>query len=561
MACQIETEGCRLEPQRFGRRYNVLFRRLLFIGIVAASMAFSISFLTSRNLIDDELGSFLLTTKPISVIWKLANASDFHPPGMYIASHFFYAVTHSERWTTLGGLITLYIGLLAFYRATAHHFSSLSGRMLYSLLLFLHPQLLMWGNSVRWYPYWTGLALLFLTIGLGLSHSDKQSTAAPNVLSSFVLGAMGAALFYLSYTTLLFLTSFSAAYIVRYSGGRLRRLLIIATVFVTLVAPQLHAFLTVHLPKRDLQQYSMPVATIRLAHGIFASEALAPWHPVSLLFLILVVLPGLVFAARYLSGWKIISSPAEFRLNAERLSIFTLSATLFLLAGASGLGGKPRSFIILAPLLAFILAIGFQCRAPIQYRLFIVPVAVCWIVTGCIHLLLRTGTAKGGMNDHPEEMIQFISEQSKGACAIIFLHNPTLTYALNRVAHENTWNVVSIFGDPLKGIPSGAIHLKCLPTMEFVIKSFTGDSAEVIARLQRRLRTALECMTVDGEQMFGNDPDAAVKRQLPLLGDTGKSLPDYRFQVIYGNTKQQIDWTQIASSFSWDKPVTVSGLR
>jgi hypothetical protein len=518
------------------------------VCIIAVSILVSIAFLATRNLYDDEAGSFHFIAKPVTEIWRMANESDFHPPGMYVLSHFFYTLTGSPRWTTLGPLAALYTGLLVFFGATCKHFEhDRVAALFYCALLFLHPQLLMWGNSIRWYPYWTGIALVFLTIGLSLYLPANREARPPSAAVCVALGVMAGALFYLNYMSLLFLAAFAAAYAVRYAGRGLWRLALIGSTVFVLALPQLVPFLTVHLPKRGLQQFSRFAATGRVFHGTFMSEALLPWHPVALLFLFAVVVPLAILLMRQLSQrrpvWK---------------SLATLFAVLLIFAAASGLGGKPRSFIVLAPVFAFLAGTAFL-KAGIRYRALAVAVTVCWMGFGIGHLLARTATAKGGMNDHPEEIVQFIADKSAGQCAIIFLHDPSLAYVLAETGRP--WTVVSVSGDAVHGVGSGEVNLKCAPAMEFVIRSYTGDEAEVAAKLESRMQSARGAMIAAGSAQFGRDDHVAIKRSLPGLGDAGKLLPEYRFNVEYGAVKAGVAWKDFETVMRWDKPVSVSGIR
>jgi hypothetical protein len=165
------------------------------------------------------------------------------------------------------------------------------------------------------------------------------------------------------------------------------------------------------------------------------------------------------------------------------------------------------------------------------------------------------------MNDHPDEIARFIAGKSAGQCSIIFLHDPALTYVLNEAALGRPWTVVSVSGDPIHGIASGDVNLKCLPAMEFVIQSYTGDKGVVAARLDQILEDARESMTPVGSERFGRDDQVALKRRLPGLGDAAKSLPDYRFEVSYGAAREGVAWGNLASVFRWDKPVSVSVIR
>lgn len=530
--------------------------RVLAAGLFVLSCAVSLMFLATRNMYDDEVGSFHFIPKPVAFIWNAANSSDFHPPGMYVLSHFFYELTQSVRWTTVGPLAVLYLGLAVFCAAALRHFAhDKAASVFFCAVALLHPQLLMWGNSIRWYPYWTGIALIFLTIALSLRTPPDREASPPPGWVCALLGVMAAALFYLNYMTLLFLAAFGIAFLVRYGKKNVWRLVVLGAVAALLASPQVTAFLTVHLPKRGMQQYSRFVAAARVFHGTFMSEAVLPWQPVALLFLALVAAPLLFLVLR-----EVIRSAGKPGPRPVWMSLGALFLALLALAALSGLGGKPRSFIVLAPIFAFLLATGFLFVAT-RYRLAIAALAVCWISVGIYHLLAREGTAKGGMNDRPDEIAKFIAEQSAGQCAIVFLHDPSLSYVLDEAAHNRPWTIVSVYGDPVHSVASGDMNLKCEPSVEFVIQSYTGDQGEVEFKLNQAMQRARDAMVLLGEEKFGRDEDVAYKRSIPGLGALAKSLPEYRFDVTYGYPKQQTEWQSMAAAFRWDKPVSVSGLR
>ena len=543
--------------ERCGRTPSSNTFRALLTGVILASFLVSVAFLAQRNLIDDEVGSFDFTLRSVQEIWNAANHADFHPPGMYVLSHFFYQLTQSIRWTTLGGLLFLYAGLLVFCRATLRCFPDRTSALFYGLLLFLHPQVLMWGNSVRWYPYWTGIALVVMTVGLSLNSSALQKPAPLSNARSAAVGVLFAALFYLNYITLLFVAAFLAAYVVRFSWRELQRMAVAGGVFVLLVLPQVVPFLTVHLPKRDLQEYSTPVSIARLLHGVSLSEAVLPWHPIGMLFLAAACVPLTLLAAA--KAWAFVWRRNENVTFLAGASLMTVFVTLAVLASLTGLGGKPRSFIVLAPLFAFVLATGFARVTSPRYRIVTALICVSWIGVGVGHLLARTSTAKGGLNSRPEQVTQFIAAKAQGRCAVVFLHDPALTYVLNQAARSRPWIIVSVYGDPVNRIPSGAADPKCVPVIEFVIPSYTGDTDDVAQKLKDRLDVARSYMVKSGEQKFDLDPDAPWKRW--VLGIDRSALPDQRMVVEYGIPRTPLDWITLSEKLRWDKPVSVSGLR
>jgi len=106
---------------------------------------------------------------------------------MYVLSHVFYELTHSERWTVAGPLLLLYAGLALYAAAILPALASDTlAVVFFSALTFFNPQLLMWGISLRWYSYWTALALVALAL-----HVPKPLPAANHATKSERGASMG----------------------------------------------------------------------------------------------------------------------------------------------------------------------------------------------------------------------------------------------------------------------------------------------------------------------------------------------------------------------------------
>ncbi|MEZ4218920.1 MAG: hypothetical protein R3E88_20790 [Myxococcota bacterium] len=151
---------------------------------LAAGVAFAVAFAATRNLYDDEVASFRLATQGYADLWREANAHDVHPPGQYALGRLFLGLAGSPRRAMLGPIALLY-GSLALFVAALLREGELRGgaRALFAAVAVLHPQVAMWGTSLRWQPAWTALALVSLVLALGLGrrraahpHDDTTTT-------------------------------------------------------------------------------------------------------------------------------------------------------------------------------------------------------------------------------------------------------------------------------------------------------------------------------------------------------------------------------------------------
>jgi hypothetical protein len=138
----------------------------LVAAFLLLSAAISIALLAVRNLSDDEISSLNTITSPVAYILRLIAVTDAHPPGMYLLGHFAYRILPSFRWMNLFSAMMLYAGLALFLSQVTPLLTSMRTKICLLLIATLHPQLLMWGVTYRWYGWWTGLALITITVAL-----------------------------------------------------------------------------------------------------------------------------------------------------------------------------------------------------------------------------------------------------------------------------------------------------------------------------------------------------------------------------------------------------------
>ena len=509
-----------------------------------ASAALSVAILAVRNLSDDEIASLPLIAGSVRDILQLNTQGDIHPPGMYLLAHFAYAIVPSYRWMNLVPGVVLYLGLAVFLFQVAPLFVRTRAQLCLLLLATLHPQLLMWGVTFRWYSWWTGLALI--TIAVALQPRSARPSLGP--ARAVVLGMLLAGLFYLNYITFLFALALALAIaiLVRHRAQHWTRLLAAALLtlvtFAALIAPHLHTMLTVHLVQEHSQRHGLAASFLRLLQSLAASETFLPWHPAALLacvvFALLCLWGGLALSR---TAGEQQAAPADAGAaspNPALASIALFGVLFFLLVAASGLGGKPRSGLLLVPVLAPVAAWIVSTRRPRTQNAILIFYAL-FCALGASHLLRRHGLAKATMNDRPEQVVAFVQQPAGNDCGVVVTYDTGLAFALVQADLPRVMVLSPFSGTILGG--SESLPADCARTTLYAVHSYLGGDSAWDTALTAELQSTLA--SIQGQphaRYFSSDPDAARKRslaRLPILGAElagAAQLPDYRFVVLFG---------------------------
>jgi hypothetical protein len=509
--------------------------RTLATIFLAVSAALSVAVLAVRNLYDDEISSLDVIVRPVAYILRRSAERDVHPPGMYLLAHFAYRILPSFRWMDLIPCLILYTGLAVFLLQITPLFSRTRSQLCLLLLATLHPQLLLWSASFRWYTAWTGLALIALTVAL----QPRNPRPSFGVARALILGLLLASLFYLNYVTFLFVIALAAAMLQRYPWKRLLPpTLLTLAVFAILAAPQFHTMLTVHLPDSVTQRSGLANSTLRLLESIAASEAYLPWHP-------LAILAALLFAALCMAGLI-----ALLRLDREKVSLNSIASVsaltsillfgllFLLLVAVTGLGGKPRNGLLLVPILAPAAALILGTLRPcIQTAVLLF--FVLWTAVGFAHIVGRYGLSKSTMIARPEQVVDFVRQSTGLGCAVVVTYDAPLAFSLDQ-ADLPRLLIVSPFQEPafggLRNLPTGCAH-----TRLYTIQTYLPGTSLRETTLIQELRSSTQF--IQGQprtNSFSFDPDAPRKRSLSHISGLGADLafaaqlPDYRYVVISG---------------------------
>lgn len=507
----------------------------LATAFLAVSAALSVAVLAVRNLYDDEISALSLITSPIANIVRTTARVGVHPPGMFLLAHFAYNTLPSFRWMNLFPCLLVYVGLAVFLYRITPLFAQTRSRLCLLLLATFHPQLLLWSTTFRWYSWWTGLALITLTVAL----QPRNPRPTLGAVRALTLALLLAGLFYLNYITLLFLVALGAAMLVRYRDQPWKPLLLPAlftlAVSCALIAPQLHTMIAVHIPNGGDQRSTLASSSLHLFQSIVMSEAYLPWHP-------LAILAGLLFAALCIVGLLALlhlnrRAPFASAICSPLASLLIFGLFFFLLVAVPGFGGKPRNGLLLIPVLApaAALIIG-SLRPRIQNAILIF--FFVWSAVGITHILGRYGLTKASMNDRPEQVVAFV-RQTAGGCAVVVTYDTGLTFSLAQANLPRTLIVSPVLNPIFAGLQSLPRN-DCPHTRLYAVQSYLGASDQT-QPLEDELQSSVHL--IQGQprtDSFSFDPDASRKRSLariPGLGGelaSAAALPDYRYIVTSG---------------------------
>jgi hypothetical protein len=319
--------------------------------------------------------------------------------------------------------------------------------------------------------------------------------------------------------------------LLRYGWRPWKRYLLVFAVFVPLMLPQLHAFITVHGPAGRRQRSGMLLSSARLVEATFCSEAYLPWHPLAIAALVAFALLALVGVAKAVGLLRAdTQAAAMLKKHGGLASIVLFSLSFFFLVALSGLGIRPRNGLLLMPALAPLAALLVETLRPILLQYAFVAFFGLWSAVGIEHLLSREGLAKSDMINRPEEVVDFLRDSRGPDCSIVVTYDALLTMTLSTsdlprllVLSDNP-SPVYHRGQPFDPATCPRIDL-------YLVTSYTGGRGNLGDVLTGEM--VAETRALQGQwniHSFSSDPDAARKRKLSFISGA-TDLPDYRYVV------------------------------
>jgi len=519
------------KPPSLSRQSTVLVALFLALSFLS-----SLAILSFRNIYDDEYSNLVYVGMSVPHVIHEANSVDVHPPGMYLLTKFAYQAIPSARWMTIFVLLLLYAGLAFYLYTLAPLFPNTPSRIGFLLLATLHPQLLMWGNTIRWYGWWVGPALVTLIVALQPATSE-EAPKLPRLTyrRATLLGLLLVSLFYLNYITLVFGAALGLVMLFRYGLRPWKQYLLTLAIFAVLVFPQIHPFITVHIPGGREQRSGLLLSLARLVQAILCSEAYLPWHPLSiaaLLLFVALIVAGLLRARRLASK----DSPSAALLTSDRglASIVLFSLLFFCLVALGGFGVKPRNGLLLTPLLAvpFALVLG-QLRSPKLKTAILIFIAL-WSSVGIEHLIRRHGLTKMNMNNHPEEVEAYVQKTQGTACPVVVTYDAVLDFKLI-TGPIHPLQVLTLTSSGVRtpaGSPTFSVS-GCTAIDLYLVTSYLGGLGAGGKQADAEIKALAASLPGPAEtQRLSPDPDAPTKRKLTFIGGAS-DLPDYRYVVQF----------------------------
>jgi hypothetical protein len=507
--------------------------RALVVCFLILSFALALGCVALRNIYDDEHTSLTYVRLSVTQIVREANLADVHPPGMYLLAHFAFAAIPSPRWMTLIVVLLLYAGLGCFAFSLTPLLLTLRERVCFLALATLHPQLLLWGVTIRWYGWWTPLALA--TLVYALQPRVQRQSAQFGYARALVLGSALAALFYISYVTLVFALALAVALLFRYGPRPWKQYGVVVLCFAFLVWPQLGAFREVHMARSALQRSTPLVSLARLVQGTFSSEAYLPWDPMAVAaavgFSALLALGLRRFVGKVRAGSL---AQVLLRCDGGLASIVAFALSFGLLVAVSGLGAKPRNALILAPALAPLFALVVGSLRWVKLQSGVIVFVLLWEAIAMEHILGRHGLMKANRNDRPEEVIHLIQQTLAAhpppGCSVLVTYDPLLTLTAEQSTIPNL--LIEAPAETTLALRRPAFSTNgCIGIDIFWVRSSLGGFGAGGTALTERMtesKTAIEEPL--STHRLGFDPDAARKRRWTRFGDTTE-LADFRYVV------------------------------
>jgi hypothetical protein len=519
-----------------------------------AATAFSafISFLLlmRRNLYEDEVQSFEFIRLPVKELVTSVNAHDISPPGMYLLSKFSYLLTNSARYATILPLIFWFVGLLVFMIVAMRLLVSRKAKILFCFLCAFHPHLLMWINSIRWYPYFSGIALALIAVMLceldTLPHIP-HGRIVPRFRTNILLGIFIGMLFYISYLSVVYAFWFIIFYLIVYGLQQdvFKRLMVMCVMSVAIAFPQIQPFFQVHL-RRYVSFHvgdNILVALGRIMHGLSVGEAIMPWHIITPLVLLVILLPPMISLTHYLvCNRKNFVADRNYR-KITALTVFSIG--IVLTGGLSQFGMNPRCFIFLIPVVVLLIARGAEKIKKMWWWVLVIIIVCIWTFVGSYNLFSKQRTAKGGINDPLDKIALWVIQTTEQKPTVIFVHEPSLTYVLNKtkIKKQLPWVVCSTHYDYINDIPPG-IAREITPEYAIVVEGYIGALKFRETILRAATKKAKETIHKPAVIQMGYDPDAFLKTKI-----TGEQLPQYRFYITYGKAKKKAKFTAVGQHF------------
>jgi hypothetical protein len=528
---------------------------LLIFGVILYTTLVLIIW-QDRYFYDDELINLNLISKfTYSGLIDLLSRTDLHPPGQYLINKLFYSLFGpDELLLSLPSIICIGIsvgltGIITF-RITE---SSVAG-LISVLFASTSSLLLMWGWSIRWYPYWTFIIFLSLFLLLKVWRDGKVSiTKGVTLILLFSAGL------YLNYLSLLFLfavilTSLFIDYrnknllISNFINSNFYKTTILILAALIVFSPWILNFsfqLESYLNQNEINDILFNRSPLIIAgyyffNGLFGSS-IYPWNASFLILFSGLLISGIV--AGFLI-YTVRSSRQNIKKEITTFGIIIFFTIIFftIVTVWAGFAQILRSHtLILFPLLISILLTlsGYKLfqritsqekskKLKIGYSYSLLAMfffAGIWVV-GLINVFNKDHFHKMGLSDPIgavlHEIKENINESAEEPVAIMTI-NPVLAYYISKFETNNYFLITP--SDDYKILPDKKISKSEIIFVETYLGSYL-PFAEKYFEIKSYIKNK---GYLQGEPVYlGRDVDYQMKKNVA----SAYLLPEYRF-IIY----------------------------
>lgn len=521
---------------------------------------------------DDELHNLILVAdKNIKEIIAYTSNYDYHPPLQYILNKIFLSVFGlNEFWLSAPSLIFIVISLILCGKLVF----TITGSSKYSIfcgfIIAVNPLVLLWGSSIRWYPFWTFLIILSFYLFIKLWGSKKKNL----LLSSSLVLVLTLAL-YTNYLTIPCLLSALATAILldvkQKAWIRTKQTgLIIAGVFILFI-PYLPTFIP-HLENYFMRKniYEGFTGTSPLIAGeyyifsVFFGQSIFPWSA-AFIILFSIGLISLIVGLVYVFKNKNESGHGDFNLSASKdstntaiinfelyrllLLFFLCLLIVFLISSIVSRTIVNRGILFLPMLLVIVIGCYwfyiykiYRTKKGIRKIFFsltaaLVAFLLIWLI-GSYNVFNRQHLHKSGMEIPVKEITGIIKtiEKENGDKLSVITTDFVLTYYLLKVTPVN---ILSPYSKELEKLP-GIKNLSNTGNHARIIfiKSYLG----ALMPLKEELDNYSNYLFTSGSLVnkpikLGYDPDYKMKKRFfPFSG-----IEEWRYRIYVLSTKDYWD--------------------
>lgn len=466
---------------------------VMFVGVALSSPGF-----------DDEITNIELIEHLGTVgTAQLMQHEDVHPPGGYLLNGLLHEALGRWEWVRAVSAGLYVLALAGFVRFVRREHGE-PAAWLALLVAGLSPAALIWCTSLRWYAYFVPVLLWSLTVP-----ADRRSVwfHVKPALAWLVMAHISYAALVLAPALVLWWRLHSTEPL----HTQLKRSVPAWVVALLLFLPQAWVFLSVHSHNSEGQTSGIFKSLVGVGISLASNQGLFPLS-------VFGVASVLAWAGLYLllarAAWQREGS------NAAGWT-FLMAVALFVL---SGLAGKFRNLVLLVPLQAAMLAMGYQAiRSSVLARALVGVTALCSLA-GVVNVVRHQDTTKNSWNLPVDTVITSLRDMSRDcrSAPSIYTFDPVLAYVIH--AKEPHWPIANYFA---------RFEKHALPASDCTVVLHTYRGALSKGHIEALLAGEAALGTATRQDMaIGLDDHAKIKQRMdPDYPNQQVEIRMYRGQV------------------------------